>query len=53
MSLPPWRYRKKGAEVDFHLKEKLEIKRLVPVCFDVKVPCIKKREYSKPCERRA
>lgn len=37
-------YYKNGAEVDFLLKEKLEIKQLLQVCYDIEEPDTKKRE---------
>ncbi len=37
-------YYKNGIEVDFLLKEKLEIKRLVQVCYDIEDPDTKERE---------
>jgi predicted AAA+ superfamily ATPase len=39
-------YHKKGAVVDFIIKEKLEIKQLVQVCYDVEDPYTKNRTQS-------
>lgn len=37
-------YYKNGIEVDFLIKEKLEIKQLVQVCYDLEDPDTKERE---------